>query len=133
VKGIECVEALLEEADALLQDWEGGVEVVEADGRVKKVLPLECSKVEFELYCGDAVGMSSSTSSSTPPSMAVAGMPSQSVVPSMVPGWETLRGPGLSATPCASLWKDADFAYVCSTCFSEGTCGCHIALSRSFF
>ena len=112
-RGIEMVEALLDEADLLLEDWRGGLPVLAPGSScATNSVPPAAAAVEIELYAGDAVGVKGGSSSSSSSS-----------------GWQAPRGPGLCSDPAAHLWTPADFVYACSTCFSEGLLGALLAAS----
>jgi hypothetical protein len=117
-RGIEIVEALLEEADTLLEEWSSGLPYIPSGkgSTTAYLVPPGASRVEIELFSGDATLFPSSSGGGGGGGGLGGGGGS---IVSGSSDWRAPCGPGLSSDPAAQLWTPADFVYACSTCFSE--------------
>ena len=108
-RGVEIVEDLLEEAGVLLEAWEGGLPYAGPKGTKEALfrVPRACRAVPIELYAGDATA-------------GCGGGGGGGAEGGGARPWAPMAGPGLAEGAGGLDWSDADVAYACSTCFSEG-------------
>lgn len=97
VLGVELVEPLLAEADAMREAFEGGLPYVERGVKGTQFrVPRAARDVAVELVCADATREEGDEGG----------------------GGGALEGPSMAPRGAACTWSHADVAYACATCFS---------------